>query len=105
MELEWVFFSVTPTSCNTSRIALLLTSSSLARSLIRTLLIRCASSEYPAKSSYQPHGVSLNALHVTLDARRKIAPPSKLQPQPLPPREHLARLRQPALPLDRHPEL
>jgi hypothetical protein len=39
-ELEWVFFSVTPTSCRTSRIALLFTSSSLARSLIRTLLIR-----------------------------------------------------------------
>lgn len=40
IELEWVFFSVTPTSCKTSRIALLLTSSSLARSLIRILLIR-----------------------------------------------------------------
>ncbi len=39
-ELEWVFFSVTPTSVNTSRIALLLTSSSRAKSLIRTLLIR-----------------------------------------------------------------
>jgi hypothetical protein len=39
-ELEWVFFSVTPTSDSTSRMALLLTSSSLARSLIRTLLIR-----------------------------------------------------------------
>jgi hypothetical protein len=39
-ELEWVFFSVTPTSGSTSRIALLLTSSSLARSLIRILLIR-----------------------------------------------------------------
>ena len=39
-ELECVFFSVTPTSDNTSRMALLLTSSSLARSLIRTLLIR-----------------------------------------------------------------
>jgi hypothetical protein len=39
-ELEWVFFSVTPTSGNVSRMALLLTSSSLARSLIRTLLIR-----------------------------------------------------------------
>ena len=39
-ELECVFFSVTPTSVNTSRMALLLTSSSRARSLIRTLLIR-----------------------------------------------------------------
>jgi len=39
-ELECVFFSVTPTAVSTSRIALLLTSSSLARSLIRTLLIR-----------------------------------------------------------------
>ena len=39
-ELECVFFSVTPTSVSTSRMALLLTSSSRARSLIRTLLIR-----------------------------------------------------------------
>jgi hypothetical protein len=39
-ELECVFFSVTPTSCRMSRIDLLLTSSSLARSLIRILLIR-----------------------------------------------------------------
>jgi len=39
-ELECVFFSVTPISVRTSRIALLLTSSSLARSLIRILLIR-----------------------------------------------------------------
>jgi len=39
-ELECVFFSVTPTSGSVSRIALLLTSSSLARSLMRTLLIR-----------------------------------------------------------------
>jgi hypothetical protein len=39
-ELECVFFSVTPTIGSTSRMALLLTSSSLARSLIRTLLIR-----------------------------------------------------------------
>jgi hypothetical protein len=39
-ELECVFGSVTPTSRSTSRIALLLTSSSLAKSLMRTLLIR-----------------------------------------------------------------
>jgi len=39
-ELEWVFFSVTPTIGRASSMALLLTSSSLARSLIRTLLIR-----------------------------------------------------------------
>ena len=38
IELEWVFFSVTPTTCRTSRIALLLTSSSLARSLIRIFI-------------------------------------------------------------------
>ena len=40
MELECVFFSVTPTAVRASRMVLLLTSSSLARSLIRTLLIR-----------------------------------------------------------------
>jgi hypothetical protein len=39
-ELEWVFFSVIPTCGSASRIALLLTSSSRARSLMRTLLIR-----------------------------------------------------------------
>jgi hypothetical protein len=39
-ELECVFFSVTPTSGSVSSMALLLTSSSRARSLIRTLLIR-----------------------------------------------------------------
>jgi hypothetical protein len=39
-ELEWLFFSVTPISGSTSRIDLLLTSSSRARSLIRILLIR-----------------------------------------------------------------
>jgi hypothetical protein len=37
-ELECVFFSVIPTSSNTSRMALLLTSSSLARSLIRIFI-------------------------------------------------------------------
>src|ERR1700686_4302861 len=58
-ELECVFFSVTPTAVNASRIALLLTSSSLARSLIRILLIRLfVPPDYPAKSSYQPHGFS-----------------------------------------------
>jgi len=40
IELECVFFSVTPTAISASRIALLLTSSSLAKSLIRILLIR-----------------------------------------------------------------
>ena len=40
MELEWVFFSWTPTAVSASRMLLLLTSSSRARSLIRTLLIR-----------------------------------------------------------------
>ena len=57
-ELECVFFSVTHTAGSTSRIALLLTSSSRARSLIRILLIR----PFPAppsllKSSFEPHGV------------------------------------------------
>jgi hypothetical protein len=39
-ELECVFFSVTPTIGSVSRMALLFTSSSRARSLMRTLLIR-----------------------------------------------------------------
>jgi hypothetical protein len=40
IELECVFASVTPTAVRASRMDLLLTSSSRARSLIRTLLIR-----------------------------------------------------------------
>jgi len=40
MELEWVFVAVTPTAVSASRMDLLFTSSSRARSLIRTLLIR-----------------------------------------------------------------
>ena len=64
-ELECVFFSVTPTSGSASRIALLLTSSSLARSLIRILLIRpFFPPDCPAKSSYQPHGVGFR-LHIS----------------------------------------
>ena len=47
MELEWVFFSVTPTAESASRMLLLLTSSSRARSLMRTLLIRPRNSSYP----------------------------------------------------------
>jgi hypothetical protein len=38
MELECVFFSAIPISSNTSRMALLFTSSSLARSLIRIFI-------------------------------------------------------------------
>ena len=38
IELEWVFFSVTPTFGSASRIALLLTSSSRAKSLIRIFI-------------------------------------------------------------------
>ena len=72
MELEWVFFSVTPTSGSVSRIALLLTSSSLARSLIRILevsTIRPLFLRISAKSSSQPHGVSvLNSSIYTGDA-------------------------------------
>lgn len=50
-ELECVFFSVTPTSVSTSRIALLFTSSSRARSLIRTLLIRPFCFSHPKRSA------------------------------------------------------
>ena len=40
IELEWVFFSVTPTAARAYRMDLLFTSSSRARSLMRTLLNR-----------------------------------------------------------------
>lgn len=43
-ELEWVFFSVMPMLSNTSRIALLFTSSSLAKSLIRIFIRSLVSS-------------------------------------------------------------
>jgi hypothetical protein len=60
MELECVFFSVTPTSCNASRIALLFTSSSLARSLIRIFIPLCIPPGFPATRSYRPHGFGFN---------------------------------------------
>ncbi len=44
IELEWVFFSVTPSSGSMSRITLGFTSSSRASSLIRILVILCAPS-------------------------------------------------------------
>ncbi len=59
-ELEWVFFSVTPTAGRMSRIALLLTSSSLARSLIRILLIRPTSLRFPLSSHCYPTEFILN---------------------------------------------
>ena len=46
IELEWVFFSVTPSSGRRSIIALGFTSSSRASSLIRILLIRWTSADY-----------------------------------------------------------
>ena len=48
MELEWVF-PLTPIASSASRIGLLFTSSSRARSLIRTLLIRPFSFCFPAR--------------------------------------------------------
>src|SRR6185312_13119108 len=60
-ELECVFFSVTPTASRTSRMALLLTSSSRAKSLIRTLLIRpfcCCSPDLSCASRTPGSGFS-----------------------------------------------
>jgi hypothetical protein len=66
IELECVFFSVTPTATSASRMALLLTSSSLARSLIRTLLIRpFLAFRVVLTFSSQPHGVSFLDSHAT----------------------------------------
>ncbi len=58
IELEWVFFSVTPTFGRTSRIALLFTSSSRAKSLIRIFIRPQFPPSVPpaAKPSSQPHG-------------------------------------------------
>jgi hypothetical protein len=55
-ELEWVFFSVTPTSSKTSRMALLFTSSSLARSLIRIFIRSVIPPSTRFTQSYRPHG-------------------------------------------------
>jgi hypothetical protein len=65
-ELECDFFSVTPTSGSTSRIALLLTSSSLARSLIRILLIR---SFFPPNSPLRLH-INLTVSVLVCSVRR-----------------------------------
>ena len=68
MELECVFFSVTPTAIRASRIGLLLTSSSRARSLIRTLLIRPFSFHCALSCSYQPHvGVVVGSRLLSLE--------------------------------------
>jgi hypothetical protein len=53
-ELEWVFFSVTPSSGSSSMITLGLTSSSRASSLMRTLLIESR----PGAKSFRNAGVS-----------------------------------------------
>ena len=55
-ELEWVFFSLTPTSGRRSRISWALTSNSLASSLTRIL---CA----PVKSAVAPHAWALILHH------------------------------------------
>lgn len=65
-ELECVFFSVTPTSVRTSRISLLLTSSSRARSLIR-IFIRSRYPFRPAQSnSTFAYPTSRNRLPIAL---------------------------------------
>jgi len=93
-ELECVFFSVTPTSVSTSRIALLLTSSSLARSLIRILLIRALRPPDCPLSLHINLTVSLFApFHFTGFFRRHLAPPPLVPlprrlPQPASLRSH-----------------
>ena len=66
-ELECVFFSSTPKPGSRSRMALLLTSSSLARSLIRTLSIRPEFSEFPLSLHPNPlvpvQRIGLDSLH------------------------------------------
>lgn len=63
-ELEWVFFSVMPTEGSTSRIALLLTSSSLAKSLIR--IFCCIRPLFPPEFLYPFILTSLNQFRVSL---------------------------------------
>jgi hypothetical protein len=61
IELEWVFFSVTPTSGKISRITLALTSSSLARSLIRIFIRSLFPPSYLLRDHNEPHGFCLES--------------------------------------------
>ena len=101
-ELECVFFSVTPTTGSVSRMALLLTSSSRARSLIRTLLIRPFVLRAVVRSSLRPHGVSFfgptpsnlcQRAMIILWFRRRVPLPERAAPRKAPPSLH-SRLRQ-----------
>jgi len=83
IELEWVFFSVTPTSSNTSRIALLFTSSSLAKSLIR-IFIR---SVFPPDTDY---AIMITSRFLTLrNLTVLLLPIFYVQPAPAQPRLRL----------------
>lgn len=62
IELEWVFLPVTPTAVRASRTAALFTSSSRARSLMRTLLNRSSFHCLRTNCSYGLHDAGLVAL-------------------------------------------
>jgi len=87
-ELECVFFSVTPTNGSVSRIALLLTSSSLARSLIEPYSSGLSLLRVVVRSSLQPHGVSFFGPTPSNLCQRVITILSSQERIPLP--EHLA---------------
>ena len=76
MALECVFFSVTPTNGNTSRIALLLTSSSRARSLIRIFgcIPLCNSFRRgPQRGCFCPNGVVAWCPYLFIPASRTLS--------------------------------
>src|SRR5215469_14181784 len=107
MELECVFFSVTPTLNNRSRITLLLTSSSLARSLIRTFccippcILRNVPCAYAFIASSRLHivrgwaGVPARPLDAWVVRHRELisisARPAVLRPTDFRPRQRVAR--------------
>jgi hypothetical protein len=66
MELEWVLPSAIPIDSRASRICLLLTSSSRARSLIRTLLIRLFSLSYPCRLTGHSNLTAIPALPIAI---------------------------------------
>ncbi len=81
IELECVFFSVTPTLTRASRIALLFTSSSRARSLIRIFCMPPCFLRVvrPVRPSWHPHGKCLPSAATAADLLPISAPPAVLR--------------------------
>ncbi len=83
-ELEWVLPAPRPSSANTSRICLLLTSISRARSLIRTLLIRLFSKiPFPRLSVAHGYLETMAASQMSVFVQRALQTSAHLTRRPL----------------------